>query len=98
MASMETEPKIRVNRGNAGKGRPKGSLNKATADVKVVAQQYTEEAVDRLASIMRDSDSDAAKVSAIKELLDRGHGKATTVIGGDPDGAAIKTALTVRFV
>lgn len=28
------EPKIGVNRGNAGKGRPKGSTNKATAIIK----------------------------------------------------------------
>lgn len=29
-----TEPKLGENRGNAGKGRPKGSPNKITADVK----------------------------------------------------------------
>lgn len=28
------EPKIGVNRGNAGKGRPKGAVNKTTAAVK----------------------------------------------------------------
>jgi hypothetical protein len=41
-------------------GRPKGGLNKATADVKAVAQIYTEEAVNALAVIMRTSESDAA--------------------------------------
>lgn len=30
------EPKVRPNRGNAGKGRPKGSPNKVTADVKAM--------------------------------------------------------------
>jgi hypothetical protein len=29
-----TEPKVRKNTGNAGKGRPKGSPNKASADLK----------------------------------------------------------------
>lgn len=58
-----------------GAGRPKGAHNKATADVKAAAQQYTDEALKALAAIMRDSESDAAKVAAIKELLDRGHGK-----------------------
>lgn len=56
-------------------GRQKGTPNKATADVKEAAQAYTAEAVQALAQIMRDSDSDAAKVAAIKEILDRGHGK-----------------------
>jgi hypothetical protein len=28
------EPKLGTNRGNAGKGRPKGSQNKITADIK----------------------------------------------------------------
>lgn len=58
-------------------GRPKGGLNKATADVKAVASQYTDEAIAALAEIMRKGESEAARVSAIKELLDRGHGKAT---------------------
>lgn len=56
-------------------GRQKGVPNKATADVKAAAAVYTEEALNALATIMRDSDSDQAKVAAIKELLDRAHGK-----------------------
>jgi len=64
-------------------GRQKGTPNKATADIKAVAQQYTAEAVNALAVIMRTSESDAAKVSAIKELLDRGHGKAAQTVDLD---------------
>jgi len=64
-------------------GRAKGTPNKATADVKAAAQQYTAEAVEALAAIMRDSDSDAAKVAAIKEILDRGHGKARQLVEAD---------------
>lgn len=30
------EPKVGSNKGNAGKGRPKGSPNKITADVKAM--------------------------------------------------------------
>lgn len=33
-ASRMAPPKVGPNRGNAGKGRPKGSLNKTTASVK----------------------------------------------------------------
>jgi hypothetical protein len=38
-----SEPKQGVNRGNAGKGRPKGSVNKTTAAAKdVIAQAASE--------------------------------------------------------
>lgn len=68
-------------------GRTKGTPNKATADVKAAAQKYTPGALRTLAAIMRSSESDAARVAAAKELLDRGHGKApqdtTTTIRDD---------------
>lgn len=72
-------------------GRVAGTPNKATADVKAAAQQYTSEAVEALATIMRDSDSDAAKVAAIKEILDRGHGKSKQSVDVD---ANVRAAIT----
>jgi hypothetical protein len=74
---MGDEPKIRTNRGNAGKGRPKGSANKATAAIKEIAGQYTEQAVNTLVSILAGGEGipPAAQVAAAKELLDRAHGK-----------------------
>jgi hypothetical protein len=72
-------------------GRKKGTPNKATADIKALAQSYTNEAVMALAGIMRSSDSDAARVAAVKELLDRGHGKVPQAhVGGDPDSQPIR--------
>jgi hypothetical protein len=79
-------------------GRQKGTPNKATADVKAVAQEYTAEAVRALVEIMRMSDSDAAKVSAIKELLDRGHGKARQSVDVDANVKAAVTAIEWRIV
>jgi hypothetical protein len=76
-------------------GRVKGTLNKATADVKEAAQKYTGEAVDALATIMRTSESDAARVAAIKEILDRGHGKARQPL--DVEGNLGVTVEIVRF-
>jgi hypothetical protein len=58
-------------------GRPKGSPNKATAEVRAIASEYTEEAVRTLATIMRDGSSEQARIMAADKLLDRGHGKAT---------------------
>lgn len=57
------------------RGRPKGSLNKATADIRALAQVYTPRALKVLSSIMEQSESDPARVSAAKELLERGHGR-----------------------
>lgn len=64
-----------------GGGSRKGVPNKITADVKAVAQEYGQEAVETLAQIMRGPDMPpAARVSAAKELLDRGYGKAPQTI------------------
>jgi len=71
-------------------GRQKGTPNKATAALRDIARQYTEEAVEALVGILRDGETDAAKVAAAKEILDRGYGKATTVIAGDEDGGPVK--------
>ena len=76
-------------------GRQKGSLNKATADVKVAAQAYTEEAIATLAAIMREEESAAARVAAIKELLDRGHGKAKQVVDATVAATVEKLTRTV---
>lgn len=56
-------------------GRQKGSTNKATAEIRQLAQVYTAQALKRLAYIMEHGESEQACVAACKELLDRGHGK-----------------------
>lgn len=61
-------------------GRQKGSKNKSTADVKALAQLHGPEAIERLVSLMRSSANEQTSVSAAKELLDRGYGKATQYI------------------
>lgn len=84
------EPKIGKNRGNAGKGRPKGALNKATLDIKEAAREYGPKAIEVLANIMLTADSQGTQIAAAKELLDRGYGKATqpTEISGK-DGESL---------
>lgn len=70
-------------------GRKKGTPNKATRDVKAAAQKYTKEAVDTLATIMRTSQIDAARVAAADKLLDRAHGRPAQAITGANDGPLI---------
>lgn len=83
---MADEPKIGKNRGNAGKGRPRGALNKATADIKALAQEHGPRAILALAEMMADEEQPGkTRVSAANALLDRGYGKAaiTANVSGD---------------
>lgn len=76
-----------------GAGRKKGSVNKVTADIKAIAQSFGEEAIIHLVEIARDSDAPhAARVAAVKEILDRGYGKAKQPLEHTgEDGGPIKT-------
>lgn len=60
-----------------GGGSRRGRPNRVTADVKALAQQHTPAAVQELARLALHAQSEQARVAAIKELLDRGHGRAT---------------------
>lgn len=80
-------------------GRKPGSLNKTTADVKALAQAHTATAIAELVRLAMNSESDTARVAAIKELLDRGHGKARQPItGGDDNEPPVRMSLAVSFV
>lgn len=69
-----------------GAGRPKGARNRVTADIKALAQTYGPDAIDTLAEIMMNEEHPPqARVAAARELIDRGFGKATQPISGDPD-------------
>lgn len=79
-------------------GRQKGTPNKATADIKALAREFTPKAMQRLVKIIEESDSDAAVVSAIKEVFDRGYGKAKQpLIGGDDDDPAMKMVAAIEW-
>ena len=78
-------------------GRQKGSLNKATAEVREEAQKYTVEALEGLAQIARTSDTDAAKVAAWKAILDRGHGRPAQELGVNLGADTSLVALMERI-
>lgn len=88
----------------AGAGRKPGVPNKATAEIKALAQDYGPRCIARLAelagirydcqgAIIPGSDIPAVQVSAMRELLDRGYGKAPQAITG-PDGGAIHMIIS----
>lgn len=66
-------------------GRVKGVPNKATAEIKTIARQYTGQAIATLAEIMVNGQSEAARVAAVNALLDRAYGKPSQVVAGDPE-------------
>lgn len=74
-------------------GRAKGVPNKATREIKALAQKYTDEALKTLVQVMQTSESDQARVSAARELLDRGYGKSPQAHTGE-DGGPMKLELS----
>lgn len=57
-------------------GRTKGTLNKATEEVRELAKKHGPKAIKELSRLVTEAESEQARVSACKELLDRAYGKA----------------------
>ena len=83
-----------------GAGRPKGSRNKVTADIKAIAQSYGEESIIGLIELSRDPETPAAaRVAAYREVLDRGYGKAKQGIEmTGEDGGPVETVTRIELV
>lgn len=74
-----------------GAGRKPGVPNKATAEIREAAQQYTTQALETLAQVMQTGESETARVSAANSILDRAYGRpAQAVQLGGHDGGPIK--------
>jgi hypothetical protein len=58
-----------------GRSPNPGGLSKRFHELKRRAAEYTEEALEAIAEIARNSKSDMVRLAAWRELLDRGHGK-----------------------
>ena len=75
----------------ANSGRRKGVPNKATIEIKELARAYGPTAIAELARLagltnQPGSENEGTRVAAIKELIDRGYGKATQPISGADGG------------
>lgn len=65
-------------------------MAKTPIEIKSLARAHTDAAIKTLVGIMNQPNaSEAARVAAVKELLDRGWGKATQLHGGDPDAGPV---------
>jgi hypothetical protein len=65
-------------------------MAKAATDIRSLARSHTESALKVLAGIMNEPEAPpAARVAAANSLLDRGWGKPTQPVSGDPDGAPL---------
>src|SRR5688572_18788073 len=76
-------------------GRQKGSANKVTAEVKLLAQQYGAEVIRVLYALASSRSTPApARIAAARELLDRGYGKAPqAIVGSDGGDFAMRTIV-----
>jgi len=78
-------------------GRMKGTPNKATADIRDIARRYSPGAMAELGRLATSAESEQARVSAIKEILDRAYGKSIASVevtgrdGGPIEAVAIVT-------
>jgi hypothetical protein len=81
-----------------GAGRPKGSVNKATADIREAASVYSDQALKVLVQIATSGESEAARVSAANAILDRAHGKPRQSVEVDADVRSEVKAVEWRIV
>jgi len=81
-------------------GRKKGTPNKVTVALKDAAREYTQDALNTLVSVMAGGEGvpAAAQVSAAREILDRGYGKASTVLTGDEDGGPLQLVSRIELI
>ena len=77
-------------------GRPKGGRNKATREIKELAEPYGVEALETLVRIMRKDKNSMARIAASKEILDRAYGKPSQPLTPAPGSGGLIIEL-VRF-
>ncbi len=95
MGGAEESSRWTMAQGMKTGGRRKGTANKATAEIREHAQQYTVEALEVLAHVAQHGESESARVSAACALLDRGHGRPTQAVnvGADSSMAALMARI-----
>lgn len=81
-----------------GAGRKAGVPNKVTAAIRAIARKEGPKIIAELARLATKGKNEMARIAAAKELLDRGYGKSTQPISGDPESPSVfpdKVEITV---
>lgn len=89
---MRGRPFEKGKSGNPG-GRPR-----VISELRELARAHAPEAIKELARLTIKARSEAARITAIRELLDRGYGKATQFLAGDDEEDLSPTKIEVVFV
>jgi DNA-binding MarR family transcriptional regulator len=75
-------------------GRKAGTPNKSTAEIRELAGQYAPSALAELARLSTHANSEQARVSACKEILDRAYGKSTQTINSSDKVGVIEDEIS----
>ena len=79
-------------------GNPSGRP-KENAEVKALARQYTQQAIDTLGTIMLNPDAKGSeRVAAAQALLDRAYGKPAQAIVGDATADPVQITQIMRRI
>lgn len=79
-------------------GRKPGTPNKITAQIKAVAGKHAIKAIEELARIAQKGESDAVRVAAARELLDRTIGKSPQAIGGSDELPPVLAKIVHEYI
>jgi hypothetical protein len=63
-----------------GAGRPMGSKNKVTPEIKAMAQKHCPAALQIIVGLAKNADTESTRLAAAKEILDRGYGRARQAV------------------
>lgn len=79
-------------------GRKAGQVNEATKAVRMLARKHSPQAFRELARLAEKAESEAVRVQAIKEILDRAYGKSVQPVDGDGEGGPIRLITKIELI
>jgi len=97
MTDGARDEKGRIKPGHRPCGKAKGAKHKTPAELREIARQAAPEAIAQLLRLAASARSEAARVMACREILDRALGKATQPIAGE-DGGPLNHRFAIEFV
>ena len=66
-----------------GAGRPSGSKNKVTPEIRAMALKHCPAALETIVHLAANAETEATRLAAAKELLDRAYGKSRQSIAAE---------------